>query len=116
MRKETITLNVTLDENNVCEQIHWDATQKPQQGLEQAKAIALSIWDGWGKGTLKIDLWTKEMEVMEMKRFCIETISGLADTIRIATGDEIMAMEMENICKRMQDRLEAELKQMQQIG
>ncbi|WP_448530155.1 gliding motility protein GldC [Raineya sp.] len=116
MRKETITLNVILDKNNVCEKIHWDATQKPEPGLEQAKAISLAIWDGWGKGTLKIDLWTKEMEVMEMKRFCIETISGLADTIRIATGDEVMAMEMENICKRMQDRLEAEVKQMQQIG
>jgi gliding motility-associated protein GldC len=112
MRKEKITLDITLDQQNVCEMIEWDATQKPVQGIEQAKAISLAIWDGWGKGTLKIDLWTKQMEVLEMKRFCIETISGLADTIRVATGDEVLAMEMENICKRMQDRLEDEVKQM----
>lgn len=111
MREEKITLDITLDEQNVCEQIHWNATQKPEPGVEEAKAIALAIWDGWGKGTLKIDLWTKQMEVFEMKRFFIETISGMADTIRIATGDEVMAMDMENICKRMQDRLEEEVKQ-----
>ncbi len=111
MRKEKITLDIVLDEQNVCEQINWDATQKPEPGTEEAKAIALAIWDGWGKGTLKIDLWTKQMEVFEMKRFFIETISGMADTIRIATGDEVMAMDMENICKRMQDRLEEEVKQ-----
>jgi len=112
MRQEKITLDVVLDGQNVCESIEWDATQKPEPGLEQAKAISLAIWDGWGKGTLKIDLWTKQMEVLEMKRFCIETISGLADTIRVATGDEVMAMDIENICKRMQDRLEEEVKQM----
>jgi len=111
MRKEKITLDIRLDEQNVCEEILWDATQKPEAGEEQAKAISLAIWDGWGKGTLKIDLWTKKMEVMERKRVCIETISGLADTIRVATGDEIMAMDMENICKRMQERLEEEAKQ-----
>lgn len=113
MQKESITLNITLDTNKVCEQIEWDASQKPTPGFEKAKAIALAIWEGWDKGTLKIDLWTKEMEIVEMKRFCIEAISGLADTIRIATGDEIMAMEMENICKRMKERLESEVKQMQ---
>ncbi|MEM9982949.1 MAG: gliding motility protein GldC [Bacteroidota bacterium] len=108
-RKEKITLDITLNEQNICEKIEWDATQKPVEGIENAKAMALALWENWDKGTAKIDLWTKDMEVHEMKRFCIETISGMADTIRKATGDEVMAMDMENLCERLHERLKAEL-------
>jgi gliding motility-associated protein GldC len=110
MRKEKITFDISLNDQNVCEQIQWDATQKPNAGLENAKAISVAIWDASDKGTLKIDLWTNQMDVYEMKRFCLETIAGLADTIKTSTGDDVMAMEMEIICKKMQDRLNAESK------
>mgnify|MGYP005849401055 FL=1 len=109
-RKENISLEITLDQANVCEAIQWDATQKPTEGAEKAKGMMLALWEGWQNGTLKIDLWTKEMEVHEMKRFCIETIAGMAETIRNATGDEVMAMDLENMCKKLEDRLKAELK------
>ena len=109
MRNEKITLDILLDKNNVCDTIQWEATQKPVEGAESAKAMSLALWDGWETGTVKIDLWTKDMEVHEMKRFCIEIINGLADTIRSATNDEVMAMDMENLCIKMEKRLKSEI-------
>lgn len=109
MKKSEIKIEVDLDEQNVPERLFWEASESPESGSE-IKALALSLWDGKGEGTLKIDLWTKEMEVTEMKRFFIETISGMADTIRNATQDELMAMDMQNLCDSLSRRLEQEMK------
>ncbi|MCU0445444.1 MAG: gliding motility protein GldC [Microscillaceae bacterium] len=110
MKKSKINIEVTLDEQNVPELIEWQATDSPAIGFHPVKAMALALWDDHEKGTLKIDLWTKDMEVHEMKRFFIETMSGMADTIRNATYDEIMAIEIENLCQQLTTRLEQELR------
>jgi gliding motility-associated protein GldC len=110
MKKSKINIEVTLDDQNVPELIEWQATDTPAIGFHPVKAMTLALWDDREKGTLKIDLWTKDMEVHEMKRFFIETISGMADSIRNATFDEIMAIEMENLCQQLSARLEQELR------
>jgi gliding motility-associated protein GldC len=111
MKKSNIHIEVQLDDQNIPEVIQWSATDNPtQQGVAEVKAFTIGIWDGVEQGTLKIDLWNKQMEVPEMKRFVIETISGLADTIRRATSDELMAMDIENLCRSLSQRLEKELK------
>lgn len=109
-RRESIELLIGLDEKNMCESLQWRASQQADAHEQMAKAFCLSIWDGTGKGTLKIDLWNKEMDIWEMKRFCIETMATLADTLRRATGDELMAIEIENCCRRLQERLHTEMK------
>ncbi len=110
MRQEEINIKVKLDKDNICEKIYWEASNTQEEGISEAKAITLALWDSSNKGTVKIDLWTKDMEIHEMKRFFIETISGMADTIRTATDDEIMATEMEIMCQQLGKRLEKELK------
>jgi gliding motility-associated protein GldC len=110
MKKSDINIEVSLDEQNVPEKISWNATDLLTEGTQEVKALSLSFWDGSEQGTLKMDLWTKEMEVLEMKRFAIEIVSGLASMIRNATSDEIMAMEMENMCDGLAKRLEQEIK------
>ncbi|MCS6822585.1 MAG: gliding motility protein GldC [Microscillaceae bacterium] len=112
MKKSDIHIDITLDDNFVCEKIVWNASDKPVKGAEEAKALSLAIWDRSGLGTAKIDLWTKDMEVQEMKQFVLETIAGMADTIRKATGDELMAAEMEELCRHQTKRLERELRDM----
>jgi gliding motility-associated protein GldC len=109
MRNSEINISVTLDEDNVPERLRWMAEDSPAEGWQEAKAVALAIWDGTMQGTLKIDLWSKEMEVREMKRFAIEIMAGIADSIRRATADEMMAMDIDNLCKNLSDRLEREL-------
>lgn len=115
MRTSEINIEITLDEQNVPEKIEWNATDSPSETVNDAKAMALAFWDQIGKGTVKIDLWTKDLEVHEMKRFIIEVISGLADTVRNATYDELMAIDMENLCKQLSLRLEQDIRLSQQM-
>lgn len=111
MRKTQITFNIDLDTNNVPEKILWDATDKPDPGLTETKTISVALWDHKLKNTLRIDLWTKDMPVNEMKRYYIDCIGGLAQSVLSATGDEIMSQEMNALCDRLVKHLEAEQKQ-----
>jgi gliding motility-associated protein GldC len=110
MRKTNITFNIELDNNNVPEKIHWDATDKPDAGLSETKAISVALWDHKQKSTLRIDLWSKDMPVNEMKRFYIDCIGGLAQSALSATGDEVMGREMNALCERLVKHLEEEAK------
>lgn len=101
MKKSTIQFTVELDDNNVPERITWDANDKPEDQSPETKSINLAIWDHEAKNTLRIDLWTKDMPVHEMKRFYIDCIGGLAQSVLQATGDEKMAGEMHSLCDRL---------------
>ena len=63
---------VELDENRVPERLSWTA-QDGGVNAEEAKAMMLSIWDSNAQETLRIDLWTKDMPVDEMKLFFHQT-------------------------------------------
>lgn len=111
MRKTHISFNIDLDNNNVPEKILWDATDKPDEGLSETKSISVALWDDKLKNTLRIDLWTKDMPVNEMKRYYIDCIGGLAQSVLSATGDEVMSQEMNALCERLVKHLEKEQKQ-----
>ncbi len=110
MRKSDIHFTVELDDQNVPDKIYWDATDNPNEGLSDTRAIAIGLWDHYHRSTLKIDLWTKEMEVGDMKRFMIEIMTGLADTARSATGDLQMATDIESLCRQLSKRVEEEMR------
>jgi gliding motility-associated protein GldC len=105
MRQSQIRFHVELDDENLPDKIFWDATEGPIEGRMETKAINVSVWDSKTMETLRIDLWTKDMQIDEMKRFFIDTIGGMADTIRTATQDEFMAAEMENLCELLVQHL-----------
>ena len=96
---------VELDENRVPEKLTWTA-QDGGVGAEEAKAIMLSIWDGKAKETLRIDLWTKEMPVDEMKLFFHQTLVAMSETFQRATGDEKMTATMKDFCDYFAEKLE----------
>ncbi len=105
MRTSSIQFNIQLDNNNVPDKIEWDANDKPEGGLTETKAISISVWDHQQKNTLRIDLWTKDMPVEEMKRFYIESIGGMSQSVLRATGDEFMAREMDALCEKFVEYL-----------
>lgn len=111
MKKSEIKFVVELDQQNVPEKIFWDATDRDEDEISETKAISLSVWDFLQKNTLRIDLWTKDMPVDEMKQFCIDTIGGLAQTVLSATGDNYMSNEMNTLCEKLVKHLEEEAKQ-----
>lgn len=100
-----IKFNIQLDENRVPEALTWTA-QDGGVNHEETKAIMLSIWDNKAKETLRIDLWTKDMPVDEMKQFFHQTLVAMADTYQRASDDEKMADTMRDFCAYFAEKLE----------
>jgi gliding motility-associated protein GldC len=92
MTTSEIKLTVQLDENKVPERIDWEAEDGATRS--SSKAVLLSLWDEAERNTLRIDLWTKEMTVEEMKAFFHQNILTMADTFERATGEGRMAAQM----------------------
>lgn len=104
-RISIIELKVELDENRIPETIHWSAEDGGINN-ENTKAVMLSVWDHKSKESLRIDLWTKEMPVDEMKIFFHQTLSAMADTFERATSDDKMSATMRDFCDYFAEKLE----------
>ena len=68
MKESEIKIKISLDENKVPEQIHWTAEDAGERD-QKSEAVLISLWDAKQQNSLRIDLWTKEMKVDEMKTF-----------------------------------------------
>ncbi|GGW51712.1 gliding motility protein GldC [Arenibacter certesii] len=100
-----INLQITLDENRVPEKLKWSAEDGGISN-EEAKAMLLSVWDSKNQESLKIDLWTKDMPVDEMRIFFHQTLVSLSDTFYKATQDEKMTATMKDFCDYFAEKLE----------
>jgi len=101
----TIELKVELDENRIPEKLSWSAEDGGIKN-EEAKAMMLSVWDSKQQESLRIDLWTKDMPVDEMKLFFHQTLVTMADTFNRATQDEKMTATMKDFCDYFAEKLE----------
>jgi gliding motility-associated protein GldC len=106
MKKETISLNIGLDENHIPEKISWESSDNGNKNVNPCEAFMLSIWDPKEKNALRIDLWTKEMKMDEMKYFVHQTIATLSDTYLRATDDKEMADEIKKFSHYFADKAE----------
>ena len=102
--KKDILINVELDENKIPENIKWSAEGGGVTN-QDVKALILSTWDFDKKETLKIDLWTKDMPVEEMKLFFHQTLVTMSDTFMRATQDEKMTATMKDFCDYFAEKL-----------
>ena len=100
-----IEFTVGLDENKVPETIYWNAEEGGITN-EEAKALMISVWDSKTKDTLRMDLWTKDMPVDEMKVFFHQTLVAMSDTFNRATQDEKMTATMKDFCDYFAEKLE----------
>jgi len=107
MSKHTseIKFTVELDDNKIPEKLSWNA---PDGGIsnEETKAFLISVWDSKNKETLKMDLWTKEMPLDEMKIFFYQTLLSMSDTFYKATNDEKMTATMRDFCEYFAEKME----------
>ncbi len=100
-----IELNVELDANRVPEKLCWSAEDGGITN-EEAKAMMLSVWDSKAQESLRIDLWTKDMPVDEMKVFFHQTLVAMSNTFNRATQDEKMTATMKDFCDYFAEKLE----------
>ena len=94
-----INFNISLDETRIPETITWSASDSGIEGVKPAAAIMLSIWDPKDHTSLRIDLWTKDMMVDDMKRFFFENFMTMADTYMRATNDAESTKEIKKFAE-----------------
>ena len=100
-----IHFKVGLDENRIPEAISWTAEDGGITN-EESKAIMLSVWDHKKKDTLRMDLWTKDMPVDDMKQFFHQTLVSMANSFERATDDQKMSATMRDFCEYFAEKLE----------
>lgn len=101
-----ISITVELDDENIPESIRWNATDKAGEDVADCRAMLLSVWDPDKQDTLRLDLWTKEMTIDEMKVFFHQTLVTMADTLQNSTNEEQMAEDMRDFTAYFAEKME----------
>ncbi|MFB6305446.1 MAG: gliding motility protein GldC [Flavobacteriales bacterium] len=81
-----INFKVKLDENHIPLDVEWDTSD--DQGGGVCKIAFLTLWDRNEENTMRIDLWTKDVRMDEMKRFFYENLLTMTDSLERATDDK----------------------------
>lgn len=108
---KNIYLKVDLDDKNIPENISMMADDSGSDKPIQCRAMLLSMWDSANKETLKLDLWTKDMTIDEMKIFFHETLVTMADTLQSSTSDERISGDMRDFCTYFAEKMEIRTKE-----
>ena len=106
MKTAEIKLTINLDDNNVPESILWESTDAQNKEALPVKSMMLALWDQDYKNTLRIDLWTKDMPVDDMKRFFYETLQTMGDSFLRATGETNIVEDLRDYCAHFADKME----------
>ena len=106
MQQSTITINVTLDETRVPDEITWKASDGADTA-QKAKAMMLAFWDHADKSALRVDLWTKGMMIDEMGDFFYQTFKMMADTFDRATHQHELVKEMKTFAEDFRKKFQA---------
>ena len=103
MKTSEIKFKVSLDENNLPITIEWDAQDAGEKS--SCKSVMITLWDAKENNTLRIDLWTKDMMVDEMKIFFHQTLLSMADTLKKSTGEDKMAEDLKDYCAHFAEKM-----------
>jgi gliding motility-associated protein GldC len=106
MKTAEIKLTIELDDNNVPEKILWESTDSQTKEALPVKSIMLALWDQNFKNALRIDLWTKDMPVDEMKIFFYQTLMTMGDSFLRATGEENIVEDLRDYCIHFAEKME----------
>ncbi|MDA0728835.1 MAG: gliding motility protein GldC [Bacteroidetes bacterium] len=104
MATSRITIDVTTDENHVPVAMEWTAEDGGVNG-QSASAMALSMWNPKDYAAMRMDLWTKDMSVEEMRSFVVQTMMTLADTYERATSDKDHAKAIRGFTEELAKRI-----------
>ena len=104
VKTSEILIKVGLNENNLPIGMKWTASDGNIEN-EDAKALLLSLWDPKENNTMRIDLWTKDMTVDEMKQFFHQTLITMADSFEKATGESNICEDLRDYCYHFAEKM-----------
>ena len=105
VKSSDIQIKVGLNENNLPIGIKWSAADGGVENAD-AKAFMLSIWDPKDNNTMKIELWTKEMSIEEMKQFFHQSLLTMADSFEKATGEHLICEDLRDYCFHFAEKMQ----------
>jgi gliding motility-associated protein GldC len=107
VKTSEIKIRVGLNAENTPSKMEWMAEDNPGGAQwSETKAMFLALFDKENKDTLKIDIWTQEMQVLEMDRMVYQTIRALADTYFKATQNTELANQMQQFAQFFGEQVE----------
>lgn len=107
VKSSNIIIKIGLDKEQIPASIAWKAEDDPKaKDFQECKAMLISFFDRETKDTLKIDLWTKDMQVEEMDRFFFQTLRAMADTYFKATQNAQLATDLQRFVQHFGEQTE----------
>jgi gliding motility-associated protein GldC len=103
-KQSEIKIKVDLNANNLPIQINWSASDGEIEN-QNASAFLLSIWNPEEKNTMKIDLWTRDMTIEEMKQFFHQSLLTMADSFEKATGEHFISEDLRDYCYHFAEKM-----------
>lgn len=95
-KTSAIEVQVGLNNDNIPVKISWKAEDNPNfKDFTECKAMMLAFFDQESLDTLKMDLWTTDMQINEMDRFMFQSLRSMADTYFRATKNKQLAEDMQ---------------------
>ena len=102
-----INIRIGFNKDKLPVSIDWEAEDQPGgKRPEPCKAFLLSLFDREHRETLRMDLWTHEMQVIEMDRMMFHTLRGLAETYFKATQNQELAVAMQQFAQFFGEKTE----------
>ncbi|MEY2800259.1 MAG: hypothetical protein RI934_1247 [Bacteroidota bacterium] len=106
MKTAEIKITVSLDDKNLPESILWYSSDSENTQELPCKSMFLALWDQQYQNSLRLDLWTKDMPVDEMKRFFYETLMTMGDSFLKATGETNIVEDLRDYCAHFAEKME----------
>ena len=103
MKTSEINFKIVLDDNNLPVNINWEATDTKDKS--ECKSIMIALWDKKENNSLRIDLWTKDMLVDEMKQFFHQSLLSMGETFKKATGEDAIVEDLKDYCAHFAEKM-----------
>ncbi|MEM8583578.1 MAG: gliding motility protein GldC [Bacteroidota bacterium] len=91
-QRSEIRVGIGLDEEKMPVQLDYAGQGESPR---DCKAALLSFFARDTKETMKIDLWTKDMQIVEMDRFFYQTLRSMTETYFKATQNKDLANDFQ---------------------
>lgn len=98
MENNKIILDIELGNDKIPERVKWISEANGIKG-DECKAFFLTLFEKQSRDTLELDIWTKEMQIIEMDRFVFQTLNSLNRMYLRATKNEKLSQEFELFIK-----------------
>ena len=107
MKKKQLIFDISLDDESNPKHIELSGDDISESGESiPAKAFFITLLEQEKKDTLKLSLWTDQMQVMEMDRFIYYSIRSLTDMYHRATKNSELANEMQKFAQYFAEKTE----------